>query len=722
MINALRVSQLPPQLISIIETLRTRTALLIFFCIQAIALTNCGQVREENENAKLNRLQYAASPYLREHADNPVDWYEWGPEALEKAKRENKPLIISIGYASCHWCHVMERESFMDSTVARMMNDHFVSIKVDREERPDIDQIYMDAAQLISGRGGWPLNAFALPDGRPFYAATYFPKEGWMAMLKQVADAYKKDSENVVSQAEALTKGIKTNQIAQIPTDRKTGIDRESYRKLFLKWQSQFDEKLGGLEGSPKFPMPVVWEFLLQNHALTGNKNALALVNTTLSEMAKGGIYDHIGGGFARYSTDAQWKVPHFEKMLYDNAQLVSLYAHAYQVTHQTEYARVIRQTLNFVNRELTAPEGGFYSSLNADSEGEEGKFYVWTRSEIEAVLEPEMAALVNDFFQVTEAGNWEQEKNILHSKMTLSEFAAKRKMKSETLDNVMDSATEILLGARNKRIHPSVDDKVLVSWNALMLKGYVDAYLALGDTGYLEEALKNASFLEKNMVREDGRLWRNYMDGKPSIEGFLDDYAMLADAWIDLYQATFDIHWLEMSRLVTGYALAHFPDPSTGLYYYTSDVSESLIARKMETADNVIPSSNAVLAGVLYRHGTYYGIDSLQKMSLDMLSRFAGEVATNGVYYANWASLMGMTAYEPYEVAVMGDNALVKGREMMKMYLPTAQFMGGTEENLPLLENKLSQGRTIIYVCRNKVCRLPVEGVEQALDQLKSD
>ena len=699
-----------------------RIALFVTFCFQLITLTNCGQRSNQQDKSGLNRLQNAGSPYLQEHADNPVDWYEWGPEALAKAKEENKPLIISIGYAACHWCHVMERESFMDSTVARMMNENFVSIKIDREERPDIDQIYMQAAQLISGRGGWPLNAFALPDGRPFYAATYFPKEDWMSLLQQVANAYKKDNENVVRQAEALTNGIKTSDVIQVPSSSKPGYNQETYQRIFSNWEAYFDNKLGGFTGAPKFPMPVVWEFLLQYHQLTGNTKSLDLVSTTLDEMAKGGIYDHLGGGFARYSTDEHWKVPHFEKMLYDNGQLVSLYAHAYQVTRKTEYADVITQTLDFIKNELTSPDGGFYSSLNADSEGVEGKFYVWTKTEIEEILEPKAAGLITDFYQVTSPGNWEDGNNILHSTRTREQFAAKQKMEPAECINVLASAERSLLAVRNKRIHPSLDDKILVSWNGLMLKGYIDAYLALGNAAYLKVALENARFLERNMLRENGRLLRNYKDGKASIDAFLDDYALLASALIDLYQATFDIHWLETSRLITEYAIDHFRDPATGIYYYTSDESESLVARKMETADNVIPSSNSVLAEVIYQHGTFYGVDSLQDMSAAMLNQFTAEITTSGPYYANWASLMGLATYEPYEVAIMGENASEKSRQLMKHYYPTALFMGGNKENLPLLENKLAEGRTMIYVCRNKICKLPVEEVEKAMRQLETD
>jgi len=701
--------------------LNSRSSLIVTFCLQWIVLTNCGQHADDKNSVGGNRLQYAASPYLQEHADNPVDWYEWGPDALEKAKKENKPLIISIGYAACHWCHVMERESFMDTAVARLMNENFVSIKIDREERPDIDQIYMEAAQLISGRGGWPLNAFAMPDGKPFFAATYFPKEQWVTVLGQISKAYKNDSESLAQQADAVTNGIKGNDVITVPPKEDRSYTEAGYARLLSGYETFLDSKRGGFKSAQKFPMPVVWEFLLQYHHLTGNQKALDLVNTTLGEMAKGGIYDHLGGGFSRYTVDENWQIPHFEKMLYDNAQLVSLYAHAFQVTLDPGYEAVINRTLKFIKDELTSPEGGFYASLNADSEGEEGKFYVWTKKEITSILDAKSADLMVDFYQVSDSGNWEDGKNILFARTTEKGFASGKKVKPDEVRILLTSARKQLLDARNKRVRPSRDDKILVSWNALMLTGYLDAYHALAKQEYLEIALKNARFLETNMIREDGRLWRNYKDGTASIDAFLDDYAYLAKAFIDLYQATFDIHWLETSRLITTYATTHFRDPLSGLYYYTSDISEGLVARKMETADKEIPSSNSVLAEVLFCQGAYYGLDSLIDASESMLDHFASDVETTGPYYANWASLMGLIAYEPFEVAVMGGDALNKSKVLQQHYFPTALFMGGDKENLPLLENKLAAGRTMIYVCRNKVCKLPVEDVEEALAQLES-
>ena len=693
----------------------------IFFCSLVILQTSCSYRTEEKAGTEhVNRLAQASSPYLKEHSDNPVDWYEWGTEALEKSKNEGKPLIISIGYAACHWCHVMEEESFMDTSVARLMNANFVSIKIDREERPDIDQIYMNAAQLISGNGGWPLNAFALPDGKPFYVATYFPKDQWVKVLHQISEAYKKDNESMVRQAEALTKGIRSHDVITIPDDNQSSYNQKTYQDIFLNWQSYFDYESGGLKGAPKFPMPVVWEFLLQNNYLTGNKKALEAVTISLDEMARGGIYDQVGGGFARYSTDANWKVPHFEKMLYDNGQLVSLYAHAYQVTKNPMYSEVIQETLEFIKSEMTSPEGGFYSSLNADSEGEEGKFYVWIKVEIEKILAKKVADLFVEYYQITDSGNWEDNKNIFYTKTTNKDFALKHLMTIEEWERILDDAENVILNERKKRIRPSLDDKILTSWNALMLNGYIDAYFAIGNPNYLKAALKNASFIEKNLIRQEGQLWRNCKDGKASINAFLDDYALLAKSFIHLYQATYDIHWLERARSICDYTILHFRDKQSGVFYYTSDESQDLIARKMELTDNVIPSSNSVLAEVLYRLGEYYDQDSYREMSKTMLSQVSEDIDKNGPYYANWGSLMGLITYQPYEVAIMGDGALEKTRVMLGHYIPTTLFMGGNQENLPLLEDKYVKGQTIIYVCRNKVCKLPVDDATKALEQLK--
>lgn len=700
-----------------------RTCYFVIFLIMSV-LSSCDQGNKNNPSEKTypytNALVHCSSPYLLEHAHNPVNWYPWGEEALQKAKAENKPLIISIGYSACHWCHVMEHECYSDTEVADYMNAHFVSIKVDREERPDIDQIYMDASQLLTGSGGWPLNAFALPDGRPFYAVTYLPKAGWLDLLHQIVKIYQEEPGKVTEQADALTKGIQGQALVKQPVDTDAEKLTAVYRSLFDSVKSSIDFQYGGFGRAPKFPMPNAWELLLQFHYLTGNEKSLEAVTTTLDHMARGGIYDQLGGGFARYATDLHWRVPHFEKMLYDNAQLVSLYAHAYEITHSPLYGDVIRETLGFIAREMTDPKGGFYSSINADSQGEEGKFYVWTAAEIDSLLDDKTARLIKDYYQVTPAGNWEERKSILYHEQTDTAFAKTHDMTVEGLQAALQKGKDVLFRARAKRVRPTTDNKILTSWNALMLKGYVDAYRALGDEQYLAAALKDARFLEENMMTKDGRLWRNYMDGKADIPGMLDDYASLADAFVALYQVTFDAHWLSVARQLTSYAIAHFRDPETGLFFYTSDQSGHLVARKKEIEDNVLPSSNSVMANVLYRLGIYDDNASFVQISTEMLAQTIRAIPSAVPYFANWAGLLGLMQWGPDEVAVMGADALEKTSEMQKHYLPMALFMGGNEENLPLLKDKLVQGQTTIYVCEDKVCKRPVTKVKEALEQLK--
>jgi uncharacterized protein YyaL (SSP411 family) len=688
-------------------------------------ISSCGQEkRNEGSNEKhpyTNALIHSSSPYLLEHAHNPVNWYPWGKEALEKAAKEKKLLIISIGYSACHWCHVMEKQSYSDTSVANYMNDHFVSIKVDREERPDIDQIYMNACQLINGNGGWPLNAFALPGGKPFYAVTYLPKEQWLDLLHQIVKIYTQEPEKVNEQAEELTKGIQGQDLVKQPIDTVTAKLKTIYAGLFDSVKSSIDFTNGGFSRAPKFPMPNAWELLLQYYHFTGHKEALDAVTTTLNKMALGGIYDQLGGGFARYSTDQKWRVPHFEKMLYDNAQLVTLYSQAYKITHNPLYAKVIRQTLDFIQREMTSPEGGFYSSINADSEGEEGKFYVWTKHEIDSLLDDKTAAIIEAYYQITSAGNWENGNNILYRKEDDAKFARDHPLSEDELHHLLQKSDKALFDARAKRIHPSVDDKVLTSWNALMISGYLEAYHALGDKNYLGAALKCAHFIEKEMLQKDGSLWRNYLHHKPDIQGMLDDYAFFSDACIHLYQTTFDIHWLNLAKELSAYALKHFYNPQNGLFYYTSDEASHLIARNQEIEDNVLPSSNSVMANVLYRLGIYFDEPSYIGTSGEMLSQVIRAIPSGVPYFANWAKLLGVMQKGLYEVAIMGNKAAVQNTVMQQHYLPDALFMGGEKENLPLLQDKLMSGQTTIYVCENKVCKLPVTEVKRALEQMKN-
>ncbi|MEQ1796832.1 MAG: thioredoxin domain-containing protein [Lacibacter sp.] len=681
-----------------------------------------GCSNQQNKQQK-NRLENASSQYLKEHADNPVNWYEWGDEALAKAKLENKPLLISIGYSSCHWCHVMERESFMDTAVARLMNESFVCIKVDREERPDIDNIYVHACQLLNnGEAGWPLNAFALPDGKPFFAGTYYSKENWVELLKQITDSYKHKNGKVVLQANSITYGIIDNdQLLFKSGKEKNKVSKEMYQSLYENVGMRIDFTNGGLKGKQKFPNPSLCEFLLQYHYLTGNEMALNAAVNTLTKMALGGIYDYIGGGFARYSTDSLWRIPHFEKMLYDNGQLVSLYAHAYQLTKNDFFKKTLTETIAFVDRELTSPQGGFYSSLNAETEGVEGVFYTWSFDDFNKTVGTENAKLVTEYYNILPQGNWEKKQNVLFATKQPAEFAVAKKLDTAEFTHLLNEARNALFVARNKRLQPTADTKILTSWNAIMLRGYLDAYTATGNEAYLQKALINAAFLEKNMLSPDGSLKRNYKDGKASVNAFLDDYAWMSWAYIKLYQVTFNKHWLIQAKKITDYSLENFYDKASGMFYYAAANSVNLVVKKMEVQDNVIPSSNAVMAGVLYSLGTFFSDSNYVNKSLRMLSVVSGNMNKMPEYYAQWCLLSGLKAYGSYEVAVMGTNALTRNLDLQRNYLPTCLFMGETNnENLPLLKDKFQNGKTMIYICSNEVCKFPVEAVENALRQIK--
>ena len=693
------------------------SALLILI----IAFTSCktqDAQKMDQDHKYTNALIHESSPYLLQHAHNPVDWYPWGEEALKKAKDENKLMIISIGYAACHWCHVMEHESFEDSAVAQLMNDHFVSIKIDREERPDIDQIYMNAAQLTSGSGGWPLNAIALPDGRPVYAGTYYPKEHWIRLLEYMIDGYKNNQREFLSRAEQYEQGIQ--QMDQIAVNPNPPLfDVKHLNESFEVMQNDFDYEFGGRQGAPKFPMPAIYEFLLSYHHLTGNTQADDALTSTLNNLAFGGIYDHLGGGFARYAVDNKWLIPHFEKMLYDNGQLVSLYSHAYQHTKDPLYKKVVEETLEWINREMTSPEGGFYSSLDADSEGEEGKFYVWQKTEIDSIL-GEDAELFNDYYNVSENGNWEH-KNILVRYENDQEVAEKWKISVEELNEKISVSKSRLMAARDKRVKPGLDDKQLTSWNALMLIGYLNAYNALGKEDYLNAALKNANFLVVNALQKDGRLNRNYKESKSAINGFLDDYSFTIEAFIRLYQTTFDISWLNKAHKLLQYCDEHFFDEVTGMYFYTSDLDPALITRKMETSDNVIPSSNSSMAIALFQLGHYLYKPEYIERSERMLNNVRDKILTQGSFFSNWALLETWIVGETYEVAIVGEDAIKFRNELSKHYLPNVLLLGSEkDENLELLKNKLIKDETYMYVCRNKTCKFPVQSIKDALKQLE--
>ncbi|MEO5643523.1 MAG: thioredoxin domain-containing protein [Bacteroidia bacterium] len=671
-----------------------------------------------SEHTFTNDLIHESSPYLLQHAHNPVNWMAWNEATLKKAKEENKMLLVSVGYSACHWCHVMEHESFEDEKVALMMNDFFICVKVDREERPDIDQVYMAAVQLMTGRGGWPLNCFTLPDGRPLYGGTYFPKEKWKEILLNLADLWKSEPEKCFQYADELTEGVKqTEQI--VIEDTGEEIIAETLGLSVEQWKTRFDTGEGGPNRAPKFPLPNNYQFLLRFAYLKKEKSLQKQVYLTLDKMAMGGIYDQIGGGFARYSTDMLWKVPHFEKMLYDNAQLISLYSEAYQTSGNRLYKDTVYQTLKFIARELTATNGAFYSALDADSEGEEGKFYVWTENELKEILGDNFN-LIADYYSVNSIGHWEHDNYILLRRETEEAIAAKHKINVEELRGMISKTNDQLLAVREKRIRPGLDDKTLTSWNAMMLKGYADAYHVFGENEFLLAAIKNARFIRDVQMREDGGLWHSWKNNKSSINGFLEDYAFTIDAFISLYQVTFDEAWLELAEKLCAYIFTHFNDVSSGMFFFTSDEDPALIARKMELSDNVIPSSNSVMAKNLFYLGHFTGNADWIERSAKMVRQVKQEIIGYGGGYSNWMMLQLHFVFPFRELAIVGKTVDKTMLELRKHYLPNQIFAASPgPSELPLLQNRYVEGKTLIYICENNSCKLPVEDATEVIKQL---
>ncbi len=670
---------------------------------------------------KPNRLISEASPYLRQHANNPVDWYPWGEEALQKARLERKPILVSIGYAACHWCHVMEKQSFENQEIAEVMNENLVSIKIDREERPDLDQIYMDAVQYMGVSGGWPLNVFLTPECKPFYGGTYFPADKWKRLVEEIATSFKERGDEIVASAEELTQALNRSEADKYGlTDADFSWTQEGMEQAYSNLSKGFDLEMGGMNRAPKFPMPSIWMYLMHYYHLSGNKEAFQHVNLTLQKMAFGGIHDQVGGGFARYAVDSDWFVPHFEKMLYDNGQLLSLYTQAYSATLDILYRDVAYDLVSFVRRVYTSSEGGFFSALDADSEGEEGKFYVWTKKQIEEVLETE-AELFCQLFEISDEGNWEEGKNILFRKLSQEEMAEKHNLSHPTMHQFVQNCKLKLLYARNERQRPSLDTKIISSWNGLMLNGLVDAYRVFDNPEMLKLAYDNAEFLRNKMMQSDGMMYRIYAGGKTTIPGFLDDYAHVALAYINLYQATFKEDWLFEAEKLVNYVIAHFWDENESLFFYTADNAETLIARKKEVFDNVIPASNSIMAHVLYQLGILLEHVDYSTKAKTMVNRVGKMLNVDIQYLSNWALLAAQMANQTVEIAVVGTNYLKFRKEIDKSFHPN-KIISGTlfESKLPMLANRSADGNTLIYVCYNKTCQLPVDNVPAAFRQMK--
>ena len=667
----------------------------------------------------MNELYLESSPYLLQHANNPVHWKAWNEKSLHLAKNENKLILISIGYSACHWCHVMEHESFEDNEVARVMNSHFVNIKIDREERPDIDTVYMKAVQVMTGRGGWPMNVVALPDGRPIWGGTYFRKNEWIESLEKLQELYTQNPETILDYAKKLHDGLQS--ISLIPKSGTSDFDIAILETLLTKWQKSFDWDFGGMAQAPKFMMPTNFEFLLRYGYQTKNQKLLDFVNLTLTKMAHGGLFDTVDGGFSRYSVDMKWHVPHFEKMLYDNGQLVTLYANAYKLTGDILYKEVIEKTLAFVTKEWLTEEGSFYSALDADSlttenHLEEGAFYVWTKPELKTLLQDDFQ-LFSAVFNINEFGYWEHENYVLIQNQSLVEIAKKHHLPLEVLEQKKKRWEQKLYADREKRNKPRLDDKCLTAWNAIMLKGFSEAYKALNEKRYLNIALQNAQFILKNLWSNEGNLFRNYKNGKANINGYLEDYAQVIDAFISLYEVTFDENWLFYSKQLAHYCLDHFYDEQQQFFAFTSNKDEALIIPHFEVEDNVIPAANSVMANNLFRLSIYFENNYFEKISQQMLQHVLPTIDYPSAF-SNWLNVFLNFSEQQKELAICGAKAIDYLEIINKNYHPNILVTGcSTVSTLPFLKNRFSNKETLFYLCQNKTCEVPTTDFEEIIN-----
>jgi uncharacterized protein YyaL (SSP411 family) len=698
-----------------------------------------------------NRLINETSPYLLQHAHNPVDWYPWGVEALEKAQREDKPILLSVGYSACHWCHVMERESFENEDIATLMNQHFVSIKVDREERPDIDNIYMQAVQALTQQGGWPMTVFLTPDGRPFYGGTYFPPNdrhfgretipGFPRILLTIADYYQSRHEEVEEQANQLADYLK--QRSSTPLRSKGGvlpsgtIPLELLNTASRELASEFDAVHGGFGHAPKFPNTMSLEFLLRTHLhrlhgeMSSNaaKSELEIVEISLQYMANGGIYDQLGGGFHRYSVDAEWLVPHFEKMLYDNALLSRLYLHTYLVTGKPLYERIVEETLDYIVREMVSPQGGFYSTQDADSEGEEGKFFTWTVDEIEAALLPDDAPLFMLYYDVTRAGNFEG-KNILHVERDAESVADEAQVSVEALQDSLKRSREMLFKLREERVKPGRDEKILTSWNGLMLRSFAEAARYLDRPDYLQVATNNAEFMLREL-NHNGRLLRTYKDGRARLNGYLEDYVCLADGLLALYEASFDPRWFAEARRLIDEAITLFADQQNGGFFDTGSDHETLISRPKDIMDNATPAGNSVAVDVLLRLAAFTGEESYRRYADDYLRPLADIMVQHPQAFGHILGSLDFAISQSKEIALIGDPLQPDTRALLEVvntrYLPNSVLACASLEDTVsihsitlLVDRPMKDHKATAYVCQNFACLAPVntpEELEQLLD-----
>jgi uncharacterized protein YyaL (SSP411 family) len=669
-----------------------------------------------------NRLANETSPYLLQHAHNPVDWYPWGEEAFEKARSEDKPVLVSIGYAACHWCHVMERESFENEETAALMNQHFINIKVDREERPDVDHIYMDAVQAMAGNGGWPLNVFLTPEGKPFYGGTYFPPQrafnraSWTEILLGVHEAYKERKHEIVSQAENLTAHL-ANANSFGEAKNTTGFSKPDLQVITINLLKQADKELGGFGNAPKFPQTFSIQYLLKHYYFTKDEESLKQALLSLDKMIYGGIYDQLGGGFARYSTDAEWLAPHFEKMLYDNALLIIVLAQGYQLTKKELYKKTIEETISFVERELMSEEKGFYSALDADSEGVEGKFYIWSKKEIDEILGKE-AELFCDFYDVTEHGNWEHT-NILRIKKMPEQFAADADISEAELSSFLHSAKDKLMQERDKRIRPLLDDKILLGWNTLMNIALSHAYSATLNERYKELAVANMSFIESKLS-VNGK-WHHTYKTEARINAFLDDLAYLVSTYIYLQEITGNSEYLIKAKELTEYIIQHFSDESESFFYFTNKDQKDVIVRKKEIYDGATPSGNAVMCFNLIYLSKVFDLTDWHERAVGMINSLRSAITRYPTSFAYWAQCAQNEVMEINEIAIVGDEAFEKLKQLLPHFLPNKVLQSSLKdaENFPLLRNRMQAQSTSIFLCKNYTCLQPVQLTEDLLRTL---
>lgn len=722
-------------------------ALLILSCLFLINLSNWAQASGSKEMKHSNRLKDEQSPYLLQHADNPVDWYPWGEEAFEKARKENKPILLSIGYSTCHWCHVMEHESFEDEEVAKLINETFVPIKVDREERPDIDNIYMTVCQMMSKGGcGWPLNVIMTPDKKPFFAATYIPKEsrygrlGMMEFIPKVKEAWEKDNDNIMKSAETITEAVKKATDVSQNTEAKD-LSTRTLDTAYNQLLRNFDEENGGFGKSPKFPTPHNHLFLLRYWKRTGDQQALEMVEKTLQEMRLGGVYDHVGYGFHRYSTDPNWLLPHFEKMLYDQALLVMAYTEAYQATRKKEYERTAREILTYILRDMTSPEGGFYSAEDADSEGEEGKFYVWTEEELKETLGKDNAELIITTFNTSKSGNFVEEAgghqtgaNILHLQKPLSEIASSYEMSEEEFSEKINKARVILFNEREKRIHPYKDDKILTDWNGLMIAAFSMAGRAFNEPEYTEAAARAVDFILKDLKDSNGALLHRYRQGEAGIKANVDDYAFFIWGLLELYESTFDIKYLKEALVLQNEMDKGFWDDKHGGYYFTSNDAEELIARQKEIYDGAIPSGNSVAGLNLLKLSRITGEVEFEEKAALLGNAFSETIESGPMAYTLFMMGLDFGLGPSYEVVIVGDPESEDTKAMIdairKEYSPSkVVLLKEKEEDAEIIEiaeftkgQSSIEGKATAYVCLNHVCNLPTTNINKMLELLSPD